>query len=108
MLSKQIWIISFVLWLLAGGAGIAVSALQTVDETKVLWQIGEADNDTREFALAPKEFSRIEKGGFFVVGQSDPKRDWPYAHPGPVDSWAPARAHTFAIYCGLKEKPRRA
>ena len=47
-----------------------------------LWQIGRADNSTAEFALAPKDYRAYRRPGFFVVGLSDTKRDWPYVQPG--------------------------
>ena len=69
----------------------------------LLWQIGKPDDSNAEFALAPKDYHRYERDGFFVVGQSDPKRDWPYVHPGPGDGWAGGRHHTFTIVFGLKQ-----
>ena len=84
---------------------IVVSFVSFADAGELLWQIGEADNDTAEFALGPKDFSQFKEDGFFVVGQSDPKRDWPYAHPGTVDQWAGGRGHTFTIVFGLKTVP---
>ncbi len=57
-------------------------------ETKLLWQIGKANNDTDEFLLAPSGYAKFTRDGFFVVGQSNPKREWPYVHPGPRDGWA--------------------
>jgi len=74
-------------------------------QSMVLWQIGKPDNDNREFALAPRGYPQFREDGFFVVGKSNPKRDWPYVHPGPVDGWAGSRAHTFTIVFGLKAAP---
>jgi alpha-mannosidase len=71
----------------------------------LLWEIGKADRSNAEFALAPGGYARFQNDGFFVVGSSDPKTDWPYVHPGPVDSWAGARAHTFLVLFGLKTVP---
>jgi hypothetical protein len=71
----------------------------------LLWQIGIQDNDDREFALAPGDYGKFHEDGFFVVGQSEPKRDWPYVHPGPEDSWAGMRQHTFTIVFGLEKPP---
>ena len=51
-----------------------------------VFQIGVADGDYREFALAgnyqayPQTFPHDAD---FVVGQSDPKKDWPWIQPGP-------------------------
>jgi len=70
-----------------------------------LWEIGKADRSNAEFALAPGGYAQFQNDGFFVVGSSDPKRDWPYVHPGPVDSWAGSRPHTFIVLFGLKALP---
>lgn len=70
-----------------------------------LWQIGKADKDNREFALAPGGYANFKEDGCFVVGQSDAKRDWPYVHPGPADGWAGSRPHTFTILFALKNAP---
>ncbi len=71
----------------------------------LLWQIGKTDNDNRDFSLAPGEYRKFQEDGFFVVGLSDPRRDWPYVHPGPDDSWAGARPHTFTIVFALRAAP---
>jgi len=39
----------------------------------------------------------------FAVGQSDPKKDWPWIQPGPSDAWAGSHAHTFKITFDLPE-----
>ncbi len=78
---------------------------QALGETK-LWQIGKDDNGNAEFALAPKGYAKFGEDGFFIVGQSDPKRNWPYVHPGPSDAWAGGRSHTFGIAFGLKSLPK--
>ena len=41
----------------------------------------------------------------FRVGESNAKRDWPYIHPGPTDTWAGSKQHTFAVRFGLKSVP---
>lgn len=79
--------------------------IEAEEPISTLWQIGEADNDTSDLAHGPKDFRWIQRGGFFVVGYSEGNSDWPYAHPGPVDAWAPDAARTFSIYFGLKEAP---
>lgn len=75
------------------------------DLSGLLWEIGWPDNNNREFALAPNRYGEFRQDGFFVVGQSNPKRDWPYVHPGPDDAWAGGRQHTFVIVFGLKAAP---
>ena len=67
-----------------------------------LWQIGQPNHGNAEFALAPGGFAQFKEDACFVVGKSDPKRDWPYVHPGPDDAWAGGRPHTFTIVFGLE------
>ncbi|MGC8785436.1 MAG: polysaccharide lyase family protein, partial [Armatimonadota bacterium] len=73
-----------------------------------LWQIGVADGDYREFALAGRhtEYLRLFPDDVqFRVGQSDPGRNWSYIHPGPADVWAGSRQHPFRILFPLNEVP---
>ncbi len=70
-----------------------------------LWQIGRADRNNAEFALAPAGYGQFKTDALFVIGESDPKQDWPYVHPGPGDVWAGGREHTFSILFGLKTTP---
>ncbi|MEI7909239.1 MAG: polysaccharide lyase family protein [Verrucomicrobiota bacterium] len=74
-------------------------------EARTLWQIGKTDHSNAEFALAPNGFSQFKQDAFFVIGESDPHHDWPYVHPGPGDSWAGARPHTFTILFGVQGVP---
>ncbi len=74
-------------------------------EAPPLWLIGVPDHNDAELALAPSSHARFKEDGLFVVGESDAKRDWPYAHPGPNDAWAGNRPHTFTILFGLKTPP---
>jgi len=86
--------------------GLALFSLQlTASEKtlKVLWQIGKTDRNTAEFALAPSAHKQFTQDGFFIVGASDPSKDWPYVQPGPGDAWAGGRPHTFTIAFGMKE-----
>ena len=74
-------------------------------QTKLFWQIGKADNNTAEFALGPDRSNQYSvtfpQGALFVAGQSDPKQDWPYIQPGPADTWAGGKSHTFTILFGI-------
>lgn len=83
-----------------GARGIAADS-----GSSFLWEVGVHDGDDKEFALAPSGHQQFKQDGFFVVGQSDPKKDWPYAHPGPVDAWAGGRPHTFNVVFGLGHVP---
>lgn len=78
----------------------------TADEQlQRLWTVGTADNDFAEFALAPKSYGEFADDGFFVVGKSDTRQNWPFVHPGPDDGWAGGRSHTFTIAFGLQQAP---
>jgi alpha-mannosidase len=74
-------------------------------EPPPLWQIGQVDRSNAELAFAPAGYGKLEHDALFVVGESDPKRDWPYAHPGPQDAWGGNRSHTFAVLFGLQALP---
>lgn len=75
-------------------------------ETNILWEIGKPDNNNSEFYLAPGGYNKFQEDAFFIIGKSDPKKDFPYVQPGPADSWAGNRQHTFLILFGLKEAPK--
>ena len=77
---------------------------------EVVWQIGEPDGSYAEMAIArdyPAYEARfLAKPPVFEVGTSRPGEDWPFIHPGPVDSWAGGRVHPFAIRFSLPDEPR--
>lgn len=75
------------------------------EDGELLWQIGKADDDTADLALGRNGYARFERDGFFIVGHSDPRVDWPYTHPGPDDFWAGGQPHTFTILFGLAAAP---
>jgi len=77
----------------------------TAAEARLLWEVGKPDGKNAEFALAPNRYNQFRDDGFFVVGRSDPRRDWPYVHPGPADGWAGGRPHTFSVMFGLERAP---
>ncbi len=70
---------------------------------KYLWEIGGADQNDAEFALAPAGYAQFSEDPVFIVGKSDAKQDWPYVQPGPSDAWAGGRPHDFVIVFGLKQ-----
>lgn len=72
---------------------------------KLLWEIGKQDLTYSEFALASGGYAKFRDDGFYIVGRSDAKQDWPYVHPGPDDSWAGARRHAFTIVFALRTAP---
>jgi predicted alpha-1,2-mannosidase len=83
----------------------------------ILWQIGESDNSTEEFSLAPGDYKAFLPHDFgwedkyFLIGTSVVKEDWPYVLPGPSDQWGGTwstsgwRSHTLNILFGLQDKP---
>lgn len=85
--------------------GLLCSLASNAGDYTTLWAIGKPDADNREFALAPGGYAQFEEAAVFFVGESDAARDWPYVHPGPADSWAGGRSHTFLVVFGLKESP---
>jgi predicted alpha-1,2-mannosidase len=86
-------------------------------ENKIIWKIGEADNNAAEFALAPNDYKRFLEKDFgwedryFLIGKSDVKSDFPYVLPGPADVWggtwstAGWRSHTLNILFGVEKLP---
>lgn len=85
---------------------LALAFGRAADVPKVLWEIGERDGNNAEFTLAPRDYGQFTEDGFFIVGRSATARDWPYVHPGPSDSWAGGREHTFTVVFGVKRTPR--
>lgn len=101
----MLWLLPCV-WLAAVAASPAAgSAAGSAPQLVPLWSIGQVDRDNREFALAPHDYHAFRRDGFFIVGRSDPSRDWPFVQPGPADGWAGNRSHTFRIVFGLKAAP---
>lgn len=84
----------------------AVCSCVTPAPAAPLWQIGEPDDSTAGLALAPDGYRRFGAPAFFVVGRSDPARDWPYVQPGPADgSWSGGKPQTFEVLFGLAAAP---
>lgn len=85
------------------------AATTAAGQSKLLWEIGSPDNNDGEFALGPGHYNqylaKFSSDVLFVVGQSDPRRDWPYVQPGPVDVWAGSKSHTFTIIFGIRTVP---
>jgi hypothetical protein len=84
----------------------AWSSLAHAQEPGVVFQIGKADGDYGEFAIAGNYAAfpqRFPHDVDFVVGRSEAKQDWPFIHPGPVDGWAGGGAHAFKITFALPD-----
>ncbi|MEQ8216777.1 MAG: GH92 family glycosyl hydrolase [Arenibacter sp.] len=94
---------------------ISPSAFGQSLSQRVLWSIGQADGSHAEFALSPNEFAEFAPEGFgganryYVVGKSNPGKDWPYVLPGPKDDfagygyWAGRALHQLPIYFELEQ-----
>ncbi len=88
-------------------------------ENAVLWQIGEADNSSAEFALAPDGYKQFLDNDFgwedryFLIGTSNVKTDWPYVLPGPSDQWGGTwgtsgwRSHKLTVLFGIEKLPSK-
>lgn len=104
------------LLLIAALIGLTLSSGKA--QNRVIWQIGEADNSSAEFALAPGDYKRfLEKDfgwedKFFLIGSSSAEKDWPYVLPGPADKWGGTwstsgwRSHTLNILFGIEKVPK--
>lgn len=59
---------------------------------KILFEIGQQDHSSAEFALYPNDYPQFLAGfggeKSFYVGHSTAGKHWPYVLPGPLDSWA--------------------
>jgi putative alpha-1,2-mannosidase len=99
---------------------LSITIFSCKNQSKIIWQIGTADGSADEFALAPDEYSRfLEKDfgwedGFYLIGTSDEKNDWPYVLPGPSDEFggtsgtAGWRSHTLNILFSMEKIPKNA
>jgi len=62
-------------------------------QEKIVWQIGNSDGSSREFALAPGDYIKFLQHDFgyednsFIIGQSSVSSDLPYVLPGPANGW---------------------
>ncbi|WP_225872471.1 GH92 family glycosyl hydrolase [Pedobacter polaris] len=93
---------------------IAISS-PTFAQNKVIWQIGKADNLTSGLALAPTDYKKFLEYDFgwedryYLIGYSNPAKDFPYVLPGPKDSWggtaptAGIRSHLLNILFDLSK-----
>ncbi len=71
--------------------------------------LGSVDLATGEFALSPDRFgdypTTFPDDVDFTIGTSDPATAWSYIHPGPSDTWAGAKPHTFTLRFDLDQPP---
>jgi alpha-mannosidase len=77
-----------------------------------VWQIGTFDGSSREFASGanvtgqPSDQGSTTANPLYVVGKSDPRKDWPAFQPGTSNGKAGHRAHPFTIQFDLNEAPK--
>ncbi|MBB5936470.1 polysaccharide lyase family protein [Streptomyces zagrosensis] len=89
-----------------------VSAMneRSVAAGRAVAQVGDFDHKGLEFALSPGLSARYSatfpNGVDYRYGTSTPGRDWCYLHPGPGDSWAGRKEHTFALRFDLDAAPK--
>ena len=94
-----------------------VIAESVIAQPKVAWEIGKADNSCADMALAPSGYNHFLSNDFgwedkyYLIGFSNPKKDWPYVLPGPKDSWAGSgslasiRTQVLNILFGIAQLP---
>lgn len=95
-------------------ASLLLFALSASGANKTIWKIGESDNSTTGFALAPTLYDKFLANDFgyedryFIVGSSVASEGFPYVLPGPDDGWggtsgtAGLRTHEINIMFQLK------
>lgn len=86
-----------------------------IAEAKNIFQIGTADNSSKEFALGPDNYKRFvyEDFGYedtyYLVNHSNLKAKFPATLPGPADTWGGTwgtsgwRTHDINILFGVKK-----
>ena len=99
---------------------LSASFCSAMAQNKVAWEIGKADHSYGDMALAPSNYKHFLDHDFgwedryFLIGFSNPKKDWPYVLPGPKDSWggtAPnsgIRTQVLNILFGIAQIPTNA
>jgi len=100
------WIVASILWIITT-PGLSSPSGDSQNELNLLWQIGESDDDNREFSLAPNRFHQYDRPGVHIVGITDPAETWPYIIPGKLDTWAGSGPQTFEILFNLGKVPSR-
>ena len=86
-------------------AGLLLGAVPVLAQEPPLVDIGKVGGGSASFALGPAGWRDFARDAVFIVGQSAAAADWPYVHPGPDDSWAGRRAHTFRLVVDLASAP---
>lgn len=85
-------------------AAALLAAGQLGAAERTLWQIGKLDHASIEFN-SQWDFAQ-GKDPLFVVGESQPARDWSAFHPSDADPRGGNRIHPFTVKFRLNEEPR--
>lgn len=97
---------------------LGASVCSTGYSQQTVWQLGENNNNAKEFSLAPNEYKRFLEKDFgyedryFLLGRSQVNNDFPYILPGPADSWGGTgptsgwRTHDVNVLFGLGKIPQ--
>lgn len=98
---------------------LCLAAFIAPAQKKVIWTIGNPDHKSDGMALAPSGYQHFLdhdfgwEDRFFLIGFSKASTDWPYALPGPKDSWGGTgetsglRTNHLNILFGLEKQPEK-
>jgi predicted alpha-1,2-mannosidase len=99
--------------------GIEPNKTYSDSTTSEIWSIGKNDNSASDLALGPADYKDFLSKDFgfedryFLIGLSEPLKDFPYVLPGPDDTWggtwgtAGWRTHEINILFGVDAIPPR-
>jgi len=85
--------------------GLFLPPAATTAQEVPLVELGRPGGGSAVFALGPSGWRDFARDAVFIAGQSAAGTDWPYVHPGPDDSWAGRRTHTYRIIVDLASLP---
>ncbi len=74
--------------------------------TEKLWQVGTFDESSQEFKAEGVDYSNPAQDPIFIVGKSDPAKDWYAFQPGSANGKAGFRSHPFTVKFDLPAAPQ--
>ncbi len=95
---------------------LLMSGQYVLGQQTTIWQLGNLDGSSKEFALSPADYTKFlghdfgYEDNYFIVGQSSPANDLPYVLPGPANEWGGTggtsglRTHFLNLYSVLSGK----
>lgn len=101
MMKRLFYVAAAVAYLLIAAAGVQA-------EDRLIWQIGKADNNYEEFAIAHDYGSYMRdfgKANAYDPAKDDAAKSWPFIQPGPSDAWAGSREHPLTITFDVDKQP---